>query len=170
MQMSVKRAIIFTFFGVQIIISNSCNSVEGCDLPVPGGEFFLFKLLDKKTNSNLIGAWGTKYASDKVNLLKEDGTEANNLEIGADGNISFIIPDTNDEALNTEITRTFLLHLPDVNGNLSQDIDTLIFKYTFFKDEMNCPNIWYNSFLVIYNDSIYHNGEYLSYVEFRKRL
>ena len=170
MKLKIFGIAIILLLGFLILISISCDSESDCNSPLPNGEVFVFKLVDKKTNSNLIAAWGAKYESSKVDLLIEDGIEASNLEIGADGNISFIIPERNDEALINEVSKKFYIHLPDAQGSLSQDIDTLVFKYKFYEKEKNCPKIWYATFSASFNDSLYHSGEYLSYIEFKKSI
>jgi hypothetical protein len=146
----------------------NCNCKEdGCDAPGPDGEVFVFRLLDKSSKTNLIAAWGAKYDSDLVDLLKEDGGKAYLLEVRENGNISFIIPTDSYEALEQEMTRKFFLYLPDEEGNPGRDVDTLSFTYKF-RRQNDCPGIWYESFSASYNDSLYHEGEFVVPMEFLK--
>ncbi len=162
-------SIIF-FLGIVAVFQDCCFTSEcgECDLSGPAEAAIIFRLLDQKSKANLIAAWGAKYDSDLVDLLKEDGSKANLLEVGGDGNISFIIPDDSYEALEQEITKTFFLFLPDEQGNPGRDVDTLEFTYRFSRRD-DCPAIWYETFSASYNDSLYHEGKFIKPIEFLKK-
>ena len=147
-------------FAASMVLSLlSCHKKNDCDAPGPDGEVFIFRLLDKSSNTNLIAAWGAKYDSELVDLTKEDGSHPDFLEIRENGKISFVIPNASYEALEQEKTQTFFLLLPDGQGNPGRDIDTLSFTYKFTRRD-DCPAIWYESFSASYNDSLYHDGEF----------
>lgn len=163
MKFSFKVALLLSV----VFIFSKCNSEDGCDAPKPDDEVFIFRLLDKSTKLNLIAAWGAKYDSDLVELQDENGNKPYLLEVGADGNISFVIPNDNTEALEQELTKKFFLFLPDEQGTPGRDVDTLEFKYRFAKRD-DCPPIWYDSFSASYNDSLYHEGKFVALIEFLK--
>ena len=169
--MKLKKNKFLLFSIVLVMFSTSCglwDSEHGeCLDEGPIGSVLVFKLLDKNSKDNLIAAWGTRYDSDKVNLYKENGDLANELYIWESGKIVFLIPDNNVDALEKEEISVFYLHLPDEQGNLSRDIDTLSFTYEFENRE-GCPEIWYQSFKVKFNDSLYHQGDYETNFEFLK--
>lgn len=154
-----------------LAFTTSCrlfNSEHGdCLDNGPKEKSSVFRLLDKDTKSTLIGAWGTKYDSELVTLLKENGDTANQLRVGGGGKISFFIPDNNNDALGQEVTSMFFLHLPDSQGNPSRDIDTISVTYEL-ENKSGCPDIWYKSFIVKYNDSLYHHGDFTTNFEFLK--
>jgi hypothetical protein len=61
----------------------------------------------------------------------------------------------------------YFLYLPDEEGNPGRDVDTLSFTYKF-RRQNDCPGIWYESFSASYNDSLYHEGEFVVPMEFLK--
>ena len=168
MKLKLSESIIL-MLGIITLFSNCCfnSECDGCNAPGPAEGVFIFRLLDETTKTNLIAAWGAKYKSDLVDLLEDDGSKANQLEVGADGNISFVIPDDSNEALEQEKTKTLFLYLPDEQGNPGRDVDTLMFTYRF--SHQGCPSIWYKSFTAQYNDSLYHEGEFVALIEFLKK-
>ncbi len=146
---------------VFLTVQHSCEEKKECPSGYPiYDSYFTFRLVDQY-GINQIAAWGSRYISDSVFLTKIDGTLPNQLEILGDGNITFFIPDSFDEARDTFITRQFLLYLPDAQGHPNDDIDTLRFKYRF---NIAC----YENFEVFYNDSLYHNGQYIDIISFTK--
>jgi hypothetical protein len=167
MHLKLSESIVF-ILSIITLFSNCCFNSEcaGCNAPGPAEGVFIFRLLDETTKTNLIAAWGAKYDSELVDLLEEDGSKANQLEVRENGKISFVIPDDSNEALDQEKTKTFFLQLPDEQGNPGRDVDTLMFSYRF--SHQDCPSIWYKSFKVSYNDSLYHEGEFVTIIEFLK--
>lgn len=156
-----------TFFVLSVLcLSLGCTDKE-CNASAPDNEAFVFRLLNKVSRTNLIALWGARYDSELVDLLEDDGSRAKWLYVGADGNISFVIAEDSFEALEREITKTYFLHLPDIFGTPSRDIDTLQFIYKFVNQD-DCPPIWYDRFQVFFNDSLYHDGEYVTLIEFLK--
>lgn len=127
-------------------------------------ESFTFRLVDKY-GVNQIAKWGSRYLSDSVYVTKIDGTLPNQLEIGPGGNISFFIPDDYREALDSQVIRQFLMYLPDIQGHPKDDIDTITFKYRF---NITGDVICYESLQVMYNDSLYHDGQYEYFMIFTK--
>lgn len=153
---------IFLLVGtVFLAVQHSCQEKKECSSGSPiYDSYFTFRLVDQY-GINQIAAWGSRYLSDSVFLTKIDGTPPNQLEILGDGNITFFIPDSFDEAKDTFITRQFFLYLPDAQGHPNDDIDTLRFKYRF-------NTACYENFQVFYNDSLYHDGQYIGFVSFVK--
>lgn len=137
----------------------SCEKKETCRFPVYDASF-TFRLVDQY-GMNQIAKWGSRYLSDSVYITKIDGTPPNQLEIGPDGNISFFIPNDNHEARDSQVTKQFLLYLPDIQGHPKDDTDTITFKYRF---NLSC----YDQFMVYFNDSLYYNGEYDDFIIFTK--
>jgi hypothetical protein len=141
----------------------SCGKKEACRFLVQDAAF-TFRLVDLY-GVNQIAKWGSRYLSDSVYVTKIDGTIPNQLEIGPDGNISFFIPDSYNEAKDSQVVRQFLLYLPDVQGNPRDDTDTIIFKYRFkITEDVIC----YERLQVTFNDSIYHDGQYTDFIIFTK--
>lgn len=122
---------------------------------------FTFKLADQ-SGTNLIAAWGARYLSDSVYVTKSDGSLPRLLEIREDGSISLLVPEDSQEAQDSSVTRSFLVYLPDFHGHPKADVDTIIFKYRF---DASC----YEDFQVFYNDSLYHQGNFTSFISFVKR-
>lgn len=110
-----------------LLLHFSCKD-EICRAPVQDSPFG-FKLVDQ-FGTNQIAAWGARYNSDSTFLTKENGETPIALDISG-GTISFFIPESYNEALDTEVTRIFLLYLPDYQGHPKADVDTLTFKYRF---------------------------------------
>lgn len=136
-----------------------CEEKNSCKSPVIDS-YFYFRLVDKY-GMNQIAAWGTRYLSDSTYFTKLDGSMPRQLEILGDGNISFVIPEDDYEALDTQATQVFLLYLPDVQGHPRDDVDTFTFKYKF-------QGACFEEFIVYYNDSLYHQGEYEKFLLFTK--
>ena len=145
------------------LLTQGCGSEPGCTEVNAYEDGISFRLKDKNTGENLIAKWGTKYDSDFVKLKKSDGSDATELSIGDDGQIYFVIPEWQEEITDTLRQRRFFLHLPyeDVP---SRDIDTIKAKYALRNQE--CPNIWFREFNIYYNDSLYHSGDYIKYIDF----
>jgi len=141
----------------------SCEKKESCNFLVQDATF-TFRLVDQ-FGVNQIAQWGSRYLSDSVYVTKIDGTLPNQLEIGSGGRIGFFIPDTYREALDSQVVRQFLLYLPDIQGHPKDDIDTITFKYQFQKTE---DVVCYEKLLVMFNDSIYHDGHYIDFITFTK--
>jgi hypothetical protein len=138
----------------------SCSKKEPCNYLVHDA-YFTFRVVDSY-GINQIGKWGRTYLSDSVRVTKYDGTQPNRLVIDPDGHIGFFIPDDDREALDTQIVKQFFLYLPDAQGYPQNDIDTLTFKYRF---KISC----YEQFVVYFNDSLYHDGEYDDVMIFTKQ-
>lgn len=139
---------------------SSCKEEKECEgIPV-FDSYFSFRLVDKY-GINLIASWGARYLSDSVYVRKEDGTFPNQLEIRGNGRIGFSIPNDDSEAQDTIVIREFLLYLPDLQGHPMNDVDTLKFQYRF---NQAC----YENFRVWFNDSLYHDGQYIDYLNFTK--
>ena len=103
--------------------------------------------------------------TDSTFVTKENGEISNQFQNSGGGDISFFIPESYTEALDSEMTRTFLLYLPDHQGHPKADIDTITFKYRFkLIEEVIC----YDYQQIIYNDSLYHSGKYQSLITFTK--
>ena len=141
----------------------SCEKKEVCRFLVQDTAF-TFKLVDQ-FGMNQIAKWGSRYLSDSVYVTKFDGTLPNQLEIGSDGSIGLFIPDSYNEALDSQVTRQFLLYLPDLQGHPRDDIDTITFKYRFQKTE---NVICYERLQVMFNDSTYTDGLYTDFIIFTK--
>jgi len=141
----------------------SCNKKEVCRFLVQDATF-TFRLVDK-FGVNQIAKWGSRYLSDSVYVTKIDGTLPNQLGILPGGNIGFFIPDDYVEALDSQVMRQFLLYLPDIQGHPKADTDTITFKYRFKKTE---NVICYERLQVIFNDSMYHDGQYTDFIIFTK--
>ncbi len=144
---------------LSILIQNSCNKKEDCRYPTQDAGFS-FRLVDQ-FGINLIAQWGSVYRSDSTFLTKADGTHPNQLNIGADGNISLFIPDSYNEALDTAVTRRFFLYLPDFQGHPGADTDTLTFQYRFSKTN---DHICFENLQIVFNDSLYQDGPYTDFV------
>ncbi len=145
----------------------SCDT-EKCSEYGPSDTPFVLELLDKNNGKYLMGDWGSKYDYEIVELLDEEGNLPKNLEVGPGCNIVFTIAESDTEALEQDITKKFYLYLPDEMGIPKRDVDTLVFKYRFKKKE-NCPeDTWFKSFSASYNDSLYHEGEYVEIIQFLK--
>lgn len=144
-----------------LLLHFSCKD-EICRAPVQDSPFG-FKLVDR-FGTNQIAEWGARYNSDSTFLTKENGEIPTALDISG-GTISFFIPDSYIEALDTEVTRIFLLYLPDYQGNPKADVDTLKFKYRF---KLAGDVICYDYLQVMYNDSLYHSGNYEYLMNFTK--
>jgi hypothetical protein len=134
----------------------SCKEKKLCEGVPIFDSYFSFKLVDKY-GINLIAAWGARYLSDSVYLTKMDGSLPNQLGISGGGRIGFVIPDDDSEAKDSMVTREFLLYLPDNQGHPKDDVDTLKFQYLF---NQSC----YEKFRVWYNDSLYHDGQYIDFI------
>lgn len=141
----------------------SCGKKESCNFLVQD-ESFTFRLVDQY-GVNQIAKWGARYLSDSVYVTKIDGSLPNQLEIGPDGNIGFFIPDSFNEARDSQVMRQFLLYLPDTQGNPKHDIDTLSFKYKF---KITGDVICYEKLQVAFNDSTYYEGLYTDFIIFTK--
>lgn len=137
----------------------SCGKKEACQFPVRDAAFN-FRFVDKY-GVNQIAVWGAPYQSDSTYFTKLDGTLPRQLEMLADGNISFVIQEDDYEAADTQATRIFLLYLPDFQAHPRADIDTITFKYKF---EGAC----FDQLAVYYNDSLYHDGRYTDFMLFVK--
>ena len=145
-----------------LLLHFSCKD-EICRAPVQDSGFG-FMLVDQ-FGTNQIAAWGARYNSDSTFLTTVNGETPSDLYISGGGTISFFIPDSYTEALDTEVIRIFFLYLPDYQGHPKVDVDTLTFKYRFkLAGEVIC----YDYLQVMYNDSLYHNGNYESLMNFTK--
>ncbi|MBV6439209.1 MAG: hypothetical protein EPGJADBJ_00851 [Saprospiraceae bacterium] len=142
-----------------LLLHFSCGKKEVCRFLVQDAAF-TFRLVDQY-GVNQIAKWGSRYLSDSVYVTKIDGTLPNQLSISPGGSISFFIPDSYNEALDSQVMRQFLLYLPDIQGHPKDDIDTITFKYRFQKTE---DFICYERLQVIFNDSIYHDGQYTNFI------
>ncbi|MFN0015592.1 MAG: hypothetical protein ACKVU2_13680 [Saprospiraceae bacterium] len=145
------------------LVHFSCEKKEVCRFHVQD-ETFTFRLVDQY-GVNQIAKWGARYLSDSVYVAKFDGTLPNQLSIESNGRIGFFIPDDYGEALDTQVMRQFLLFLPDNQGHPKDDIDTITFRYRFKLTE---DVICYESLQVMFNDSIYHDGQYIDFIVFTK--
>ncbi|MDX1910878.1 MAG: hypothetical protein SFV22_05300 [Saprospiraceae bacterium] len=157
----VLKIVIWVFLSI-LLIFLGCGKEPHCGGYSVADSYFSFKLVDR-TGANLIAKWGAYYLSDSVFLVKKDGSLPNDLEIVENGRITFYIPDSEQEAVDSIVTKEYLLLLPDISGNPSQDVDTLMFKYRF--DNGGC----YLNFQAFFNDSLYHNGPFnptISFVKF----
>lgn len=97
----------------------SCNTDKSCFKFVEDGR--LIVQLNDRSGNNLIAAWGTRYDSDSVKLLSEDGK----LYATATGDISFSVVSTTDPPVNKKLSNTCYLRLPPWQGNPNVDIDTI---------------------------------------------
>lgn len=145
------------------LLHYSCVKKEACRFLVQDATF-TFRLVDQY-RVNQIAKWGSRYLSDSVYVTKLDGTIPNQLEIRADGSVGFFIPDDYVEALDSQVMQHFLLYLPNIQGHPKDDTDTITFKYRFKKTE---DMICYEKLQVIFNDSLYHDGQYTDFIIFTK--
>lgn len=153
------------FLGLSFFLLHfSCKKKEVCQFIVQD-ETFTFRLVDQY-GVNQIAKWGSRYLSDSVYVTKTDGTLPNQLGISPGGTIGFFIPDSYDEALDSQVMQQFLLYLPDIQGNPRDDIDTISFKYKF---QITGDIICYEKFQVAFNDSVYHEGQYTNFIIFTKK-
>ena len=165
--MKINKSVLVLSIFLLSFIQVSCNKKEPCTFPVHDS-YFTFNLIDRYGN-NLIAKWGARYLSDSILLTKSNGEYANQLEIREGGHISFFIPESSTEALDSTIARQFFLYLPDNNGRPKADSDTITFEYQFNKanyQEAQVP--CYSSFRILYNDSLYHDGDYIDIFSFIK--
>lgn len=124
--------------------------------------FFTFTLVDRNGISQM-DVWGATYLLDSTYVVKPDGSPANQLErLG--NSITFFIPEKFTEAIDSQVTRTFFLYLPDIHGNPRADTDTITFRYRFQTGEEVC----FEHMEVIFNDSLYYNGNYTTSLTFTK--
>lgn len=168
MKLKCQKSLLYTFLFFLPYIAFNCS---GCDkecrevLPYERG--FSFRLLDKGSGENLIALWGAKYNSEEVTLKQENGNHASFLSVGGNGKIGFLILDYPLEPIGENHVKIYFLELPDPSGTPGrEDIDTIKFEYAF--KENDCPAIWYDYFEIYYNDSLYHEGDFIQYIEFYK--
>lgn len=150
-----------------IIVFLNLNCSLECDISIYD-ESFIFSLKDKATGKNLIGDKAfekTKYDFRNVELINGDGSkiEQNRHKINVN-NIALIIPDYPVKVSGQKVKSEYLLLLPDELGNPDRHRDLIRFEYKL-KDN-DCPKIWYEYFRVYYNDSLYHDGEFVSNIDF----
>jgi hypothetical protein len=147
-------------FTMCLLFFTSCERKEDCAHVY--FSTFAFKLSDKN-GFNQIATWGAPYQSDSVFLVHADGSTPQDLEIGDDGIIWFVLP--NIERLrfveDTMVSLEMFLLLPDFQGNARQDTDTLRFTY-------QSRALCYDNFQVSFNDSVYHDGQYIDFIDIRK--
>ena len=158
-KISVSNVLIILLLSATCALEFSCHDKLNCRGAV-GDAFFRFQLVDKYGN-NLIAKWGAKYLSDSVFMVRSDGLLPHDLNIETDGYISLVIRDDDHEADDSIVTRQYYLYLPDNQGHPKADVDTLTFMY---QSERAC----YESFKVMFNDSLYYDGEFTYFIRFTK--
>lgn len=146
-----------------ILVFLNLNCSPECDISIYDESFF-FSLKDKATGKYLIGD-KTKYDYRNVELINGDGSkiEQNRHSVNVN-NIELIVPDFPSKVTGQELKSEYLLLLPDVLGNPDRHRDYIRFEYKL-KDN-DCPKIWYEYFRVFYNDSLYHDGDFIYNLDF----
>lgn len=145
-----------------IFYNFQCN-IE-CSDTLPDDTSFIFSLKDKATGKYLIGD-KAKYDYRNVELINGDGSkiEQNRHSVNVN-NIELIVPDFPSKVTGQEIKSEYILLLPDALGNPGRIKDFIRFEYKL--KENDCPKIWYEYFKVFYNDSLYHDGDFIYNLDF----
>lgn len=148
-----------------ILVFLNLNCSPECDISIYDESFF-FSLKDKATGKYLIGD-KAKYDYRNVELINGDGSkiEQNRHSVNVN-NIELIVPDFPSKVTGQEIKSEYILLLPDALGNPGRIKDFIRFEYKL--KENDCPKIWYEYFKVFYNDSLYHDGDFIYNLDFYK--
>lgn len=146
-----------------ILVFLNLNCSPECDISIYDESFF-FSLKDKATGKYLIGD-KAKYDYRNVELINGDGSkiEQNRHSVNVN-NIELIVPDFPSKVTGQEIKSEYILLLPDALGNPGRIKDFIRFEYKL--KENDCPKIWYEYFKVFYNDSLYHDGDFIYNLDF----
>ena len=144
-----------------LFLATDCNNgddIPNCELPLDAfSEPTTFQLVSP-TGQTLIGEFGTLYENKYVEVEDADGMKPSGLHIGDSGNISFVIPKSNDQ-IGEPLERSFFLILPPTGNNPLADTDTIKTKYQLLFDN-RCNVTWYESMEIRFNDSLYHSGDF----------
>ena len=157
---------------ISIIVFNHCNKNK-CHLVVgPDQEAFEFSLVDENEET-VIAAWGTKYDYEDLEFEQELKDEVRGLEIRANGKISFyLIEDISgsfDYLIGKSFKNIYYLYLDAKNKNRETDIDTIMISSEIISVDDDCVPIGFGATTIIYNDSIYHQGNYIESIDFIKK-
>jgi len=158
-----------------ILLFNYCNKNKCHQVVGPDGRIFSFRVIDPKTNETAIAAWGAKYDSDDIFFEQKSKDTVRGLQILGTGDFSFYLiddigPNNRDEIVNKEFTNTYFLHLNARNENLETDIDTIMISSEIISVDDDCVPIGCGATTIVYNDSIYHQGDYIDSIDFLKKL
>jgi len=160
-----------------LFLVNSCKKKENkCEgRPLELYEIgFSFRLIDENTGESVIAAWGTKYDHEDIEFKQVMKDTIEGLNIIGNGWIAFSIideigPHNEDEIVGKPFTNTYYLFLDAKNEERETDIDTIIISSEVIPVDRDCISIDFGHTTVVYNDSIYHQGEYLEHIDFIKK-
>jgi len=166
---------VFTFFFIYLfLIINSCGKFK-CEEEVgPDQEAFTFRLVDENTRETVIAAWGTKYDNEDVEFKQDSNNSIKGLQIEGDGIISFFpvedIGSDIEEFIGKSFTNIYYLFLDAKNEERETDVDTIVISFDFVSVEEKCVPIDFGTTTITYNDSIYHQGDFIHIIDFVKKI
>ncbi len=157
-----------------ILLFNHCNKHKCHEVEGPDGRIFSFRVIDPQTNETAIASWGAKYDSDDIFFEQKSKDTVRGLQILESGDFSFYLiddigPHNRDDIVNKEFTNTYFLHLNAKNQNLETDIDTIVISSAIVPVENECSPIDFGFTKIVYNDSIYHQGDIIKHIDFIKK-
>lgn len=161
---------LLTFLLISILFI-ACDDFNECFDQSILEKYLAFSLVDTLGNS-LIGDYGTRYETDKVEMVDFFGNTPNSYEITPFGDIGFQLPikDNNDNKIlkDTLLEAIYYLKLPPSLPDFPNwDLDTLNFQYYII--ESGCPDYEFSFLSIKMNDSIRYSGNYTSFLSLTKK-
>lgn len=151
----------------------SCTKNQ-CEEPVgPDNRTFSFRLIDPNTNETAISAWGAKFDYEDLEFKQESKDTIRGLQILGSGDFSFYLiddirPNNLDDLIDKPFSNTYYLYLDAKNATRETDIDTIVINSEIITVDRKCEPIDFGTTTIMYNDSIYHQGDFISQIEFIK--
>jgi len=157
-----------------ILLFNYCNKHQCHEVEGPDGKSFSFRLVDKDTEETIIAAWGTPYDYEDIQFKQLMKDTIRGLSIKSNGRITFKLIDeirsnNRDDIIGKPFTNTYYLHLVPKNEDRETDIDTIVVSSEIVPTDRECASIDFGITTITYNDSIYHQGNYIENLDFLKK-
>ena len=155
-----------------ILLFNHCNKHKCHEVVGLDQEAFEFSLVDENSET-VIASWETKYDYEDLEFEQELKDDIRGLEIRANGKISFYLIEeigaSFDHLIGKSFTNIYYLYLDAKNKNRETDIDTIMISSEIISLDEDCVPIGFGTTTIVYNDSIYHQGDYTDNIDFLKK-
>lgn len=126
-----------------------------------------------ENGETVIAAWGAKYDYEDLEFEQELKDDIRGLQIRANGKISFYLIEDIGASFDHLIGKSFIninyLYLDAMNENRATDIDTIMISSETISFDEDCVPIGFGTTTIVYNDSIYHQGDYINSINFLKK-
>ncbi len=163
----MQSTILKLFFLILLSLSIFSCGEEECEESISVHNTFGFEFLNEE-GVNILQPL-TEEDKNKIKFTQKNGGVVNVKLRPSQNSFSLRITDVGEEP-SGKVAKTFYINFSDVFGNIDDDIDTLNFNYELIYQDNECIPVWFESYKVFHNDSLYHDEvKYIPFITFIKK-